>query len=117
MLSVALDTAALYAYAPHLNVSKKSRSHQPPAGRLVLAGSGSALGISQQQLGKSFGLRSARANSVAHHSCAGHDRPASLIYYSPPRSNGLIGGSSFMIEQSLASVSGSRLLCPAVVIK
>src|SRR5882672_262033 len=36
-------------------------------------------------------------------------------YYLPPRSNGLIGGRSFMIVQSLASVSGSRLLCPAVV--
>jgi len=31
--------------------------------------------------------------------------------------NGLIGGRSFMIVQSLDSVSGSRLLCPAVVMK
>ena len=43
--------------------------------------------------------------------------PASATYYSPPRSNGLIGGRSFIIVQSLESVSGSRLLCPAVVIK
>jgi hypothetical protein len=41
----------------------------------------------------------------------------SLIYRSPPRSNGFIGGSSFMIVQSLESVSGSRLLCPAVVMQ
>ena len=33
--------------------------------------------------------------------------------YLPPRSNGLIGGRSFMIAHNLESVSGSRLLCPA----
>jgi hypothetical protein len=34
--------------------------------------------------------------------------------YLPPRSNGLIGGRSFMIAHNLESVSGSRLLCPAM---
>jgi hypothetical protein len=37
--------------------------------------------------------------------------------YVTPRSNGVIRGRSFMIAQSLASVSGSRLLCPAVVMQ
>ncbi len=37
--------------------------------------------------------------------------------YLPPRSNGLIGGRSFMIAHNLKSVSGSRLLWPAMVIK
>ena len=40
-----------------------------------------------------------------------------LRCYLPPRSNGLIGGRSFMIAHNLEAVSGSRLPCPAVVIK
>ena len=37
--------------------------------------------------------------------------------YVPPRSNGLIAGRSLMIAHNLESVSGSRLLWPAMVIK
>src|SRR3982074_1214142 len=47
---------------------------------------------------------------------SGQDSGVGATYYLPPRSNGLIGGRSFMIVQSLDWVSGSRLPCPVVAI-